>query len=110
MTLVGAGTLLRLPWTGDDLLKLPPPTSRPESWRSRLVSSALTEHCSLWLGGDPETIGGSRILRCRRRTATISMFTGDSAPQLRARNGHLRAGLRRRLEGARPAIDDWPRA
>jgi hypothetical protein len=77
--------VLRLPWTGDDLLKpLATDLTAGElaqlGWVKFRADSGSTVRCRL--GGDPETIGGSWILRSSEENRNvISMFTGDSAPQ-----------------------------
>jgi LCP family protein required for cell wall assembly len=79
------GTFLRLPFIGDDLVK--PLTTDLSAgqllqlgWTRFRTNDGRSLHCRL--GGEPQSIGGESVLvATEENTATISMFTGRSAPQ-----------------------------
>jgi hypothetical protein len=83
--LVSAGTFLKLPFVGDDLVK--PLTTDLSAgqllqlgWARFRSNEGRSLHCRL--GGEPQSIGGSSVLvGGEENTATLSMFTGRSAPQ-----------------------------
>ena len=83
--LVSAGTFLKLPFIGDDLVK--PLTTDLSAgqllqlgWARFRSNEGRSLHCRL--GGEPQSIGGESVLvGGEENTATISMFTGSSAPQ-----------------------------
>ena len=83
--LVSFGTFLRLPFIGDDLVK--PLTTDLSAgqllqlgWTRFRTNDGRSLHCRL--GGEPQSIGGESVLvATEENTATISMFTGRSAPQ-----------------------------
>jgi polyisoprenyl-teichoic acid--peptidoglycan teichoic acid transferase len=83
--LVSAGTFLKLPFVGDDLVK--PLTTDLSAgqllqlgWVRFRSNEGRSLHCRL--GGEPQTIGGSSVLvGGEENTATLSMFTGRSAAQ-----------------------------
>jgi hypothetical protein len=83
--LVGVGTFLRLPWTGDDLLSpLATDLSAGEfmqlGWVKFRADGSHTVRCRL--GGDAVTIGGASVITPNEdNRGVVSMFTGDSAPQ-----------------------------
>jgi LCP family protein required for cell wall assembly len=83
--LVGVGTFLRLPWTGDDLLApLATDLSAGEfmqlGWVKFRADGSHTVRCRL--GGDAVTIGGASVITPNEdNRGVVSMFTGDSAPQ-----------------------------
>ncbi|HZT45739.1 MAG TPA: LCP family protein [Gaiellaceae bacterium] len=79
--LTGFGTLIKLPFIGDDLLA---PVSTDISthgfiglgWTKFRSSSGQTLHCRL--GGEPS---GGDIVPTEENRAVVAMVTGDSAPQ-----------------------------
>jgi LCP family protein required for cell wall assembly len=81
--LVSVGTFLRLPFSGDELLR---PLATDLS-ANQLLQLAWTKfrtgdtiRCRL--GGDPETIGGASVIRSSEENRNvISMFLDESAPQ-----------------------------
>jgi LCP family protein required for cell wall assembly len=83
--LVGAGTIWKLPFVGGDLLE--PLATDLTTWEfSQLgwlkfrAASSRELHCRL--GGEPATVGGQAVLLSTEdNVATISMFSGASAPQ-----------------------------
>jgi polyisoprenyl-teichoic acid--peptidoglycan teichoic acid transferase len=83
--LVSFGTFLRLPFIGDDLVK--PLTTDLSAgqllqlgWTRFRTNDGRSLHCRL--GGEPQSIGGESVLvATEENTATISMFSGLSAPQ-----------------------------
>ena len=83
--LVSAGTFLKLPFVGDDLVK--PLTTDLSAgqllqlgWVRFRSNEGRSLHCRL--GGEPQTIGGESVLvATEENTATLAMFTGRSAPQ-----------------------------
>ena len=83
--LVSPGTFLKLPFVGDDLVK--PLTTDLSAgqllqlgWVRFRSNEGRSLHCRL--GGEPQSIGGSSVLvGGEENTATLSMFTGRSAPQ-----------------------------
>ena len=83
--LVSPGTFLKLPFIGDDLVK--PLTTDLSAgqlvqlgWTRFRSNEDRSLHCRL--GGEPQSIGGEAVLvAAEENTATISMFTGLSAPQ-----------------------------
>jgi polyisoprenyl-teichoic acid--peptidoglycan teichoic acid transferase len=83
--IVSFGTFLRLPFVGDDLVKplttdLSPGQLLQLGWTRFRTNDGRSLHCRL--GGEPQTIGGESVLvASEENTATISMFTGRSAPQ-----------------------------
>ena len=83
--LAGAGTFLRLPFDGNDLLApLATDLSASEflqlGWVKFRADGDQTIRCRL--GGDPETIGGASVIRSSEENRNvISMFLDESAPQ-----------------------------
>ena len=83
--IVSFSTFVRLPFVGDDLVK--PLTTDLSAgqllqlgWTRFRTNDGRSLHCRL--GGEPQTIGGESVLvASEENTATISMFTGRSAPQ-----------------------------
>ena len=83
--LVGAGTFIRLPFIGGDLVM--PLTSDLSAgqllqlgWVKFRANSDRALHCRL--GGEPQSIGGESVLvATEENTAAISMFSGLSAAQ-----------------------------
>ena len=83
--LVGAGTFVRLPFIGGDLVQ--PLTTDLSAgqllqlgWVRFRANSSRALHCRL--GGEDQNIGGqSVIVGTEENTAAIAMFTGRSAPQ-----------------------------
>jgi polyisoprenyl-teichoic acid--peptidoglycan teichoic acid transferase len=83
--LVSVGTFLRMPFSGDELLR-PLATDLSANqllqlgWVKFRVGSGGTIRCRL--GGDPETIGGASVIRSSEENRNvISMFLDESAPQ-----------------------------
>ena len=83
--LVGAGTFLRMPFNGDELLR-PLATDLSANqllqlgWVKFRVDNGNVIRCRL--GGDPETIGGASVIRSSEENRNvISMFLDESAPQ-----------------------------
>jgi LCP family protein required for cell wall assembly len=83
--LVGAGTFVRLPFIGGDLVKpLTTDLSAGEllqlGWVKFRANPSRALHCRL--GGEPQSIGGESVLiATEENTAALAMFTGRSAPQ-----------------------------
>jgi len=83
--LVGAGTFVRLPFIGGDLVK--PLTTDLSAgqllqlgWAKFRENGGRALHCRL--GGEPQSIGGESVLvGSEENTPVIAMFTGRSAPQ-----------------------------
>lgn len=83
--LVGPGTFVKLPFIGGDLVK--PLTTDLSAgkllqlgWVKFRANASRALHCRL--GGEPQSVGGESVLvATEENTATISMFTGRSAPQ-----------------------------
>ena len=83
--LVGPETFVKLPFIGDDLVE--PLTTNLSAgqllqlgWARFRSNSGSALHCRL--GGENQTIGGENvIIGTEENTATLSMFTGRSAPQ-----------------------------
>jgi LCP family protein required for cell wall assembly len=83
--LTSLGTFVRLPFIGGDLVK--PLTTDLSAgqlvqlgWVYKRANEGRALRCRL--GGDPQNVGGSSVLVANEEnTATVSMFTGDSAPQ-----------------------------
>ena len=83
--LVSAGTFLRMPFNGSDLLR-PLATDLSANqllqlgWVKFRAGGGGTIRCRL--GGDPETIGGASVIRSSEENRNvISMFLDESAPQ-----------------------------
>jgi polyisoprenyl-teichoic acid--peptidoglycan teichoic acid transferase len=83
--LTSPGTLLKLPFSGDDLLK-PLATDLTTSellqlgWVKRRASGGNTLYCRL--GGDPSSASGqSVIIPSEDNRNALAMWQGDSAPQ-----------------------------
>jgi LCP family protein required for cell wall assembly len=79
--MTGFGTVIRLPFIGDDLLAPVATDISTEGflslgWTKFRSSSGSTLHCRL--GGEPS---GGDILPTEENRAVIAMVTGDSAPQ-----------------------------
>jgi LCP family protein required for cell wall assembly len=83
--LVSPGTLLKLPFIGDDLVKpLATDLSAGQlaqlGWVRFRANEDRSLHCRL--GGESQVIGGESVLvGGEENTATLAMFTGLSAPQ-----------------------------
>ena len=83
--LVSAGTFVKLPFVGDDLVKpLATDLSAGQllqlGWVRFRSNESRSLHCRL--GGEPQSIGGASVLvGGEENSATIAMFTGRSAPQ-----------------------------
>jgi LCP family protein required for cell wall assembly len=83
--LTSLGTLVRLPWVGDDLTKpLATDLTTGEfiqlGWRRFRGGSDRSLHCRL--GGEPQTIGGGSYIAPDEATRlVIATIRGDSAPQ-----------------------------
>jgi polyisoprenyl-teichoic acid--peptidoglycan teichoic acid transferase len=83
--LTSFGTLVRLPWIGDDLTKpLATDLTTGEfiqlGWRRFRGGSDRALHCRL--GGEPQTIGGGSYIAPDEATRlVIATIRGDSAPQ-----------------------------
>lgn len=83
--LTSFGTLVRLPWVGDDLTKpLATDLTTGEfiqlGWRRLRGGSDRALHCRL--GGEPQTIGGGSYIAPDEATRlVIATIRGDSAPQ-----------------------------
>jgi polyisoprenyl-teichoic acid--peptidoglycan teichoic acid transferase len=83
--LTSFGTLVRLPWVGDDLTKpLATDLTTGEflqlGWRRFRGGSDRALHCRL--GGEPQTIGGGSYIAPDEATRlVIAAIRGDSAPQ-----------------------------
>jgi polyisoprenyl-teichoic acid--peptidoglycan teichoic acid transferase len=83
--LTSFGTLVRLPWIGDDVMKpLATDLSTGEfiqlGWRRFRSGSDRAIHCRL--GGEPQTIGGGSYIAPDEATRlVIATIRGDSAPQ-----------------------------
>ena len=83
--LVSAGTFVRLPFIGGDLVK--PLTTDLSAgqllqlgWVKFRANPSRALHCRL--GGEPQSIGGESVLiATEENTAAVAMFTGRSAPQ-----------------------------
>ena len=83
--LVGAGTFLRLPFVGADLVQ--PLTTDLDAdelvqlgWVKFRANGTRTLHCRL--GGEPSAVGGQSVLiGNEENTAVLAMFSGRSAPQ-----------------------------
>ena len=83
--LVSARTFAKLPFVGDDLVK--PLTTDLSAgqllqlgWVRFRSNEGRSLHCRL--GGEPQSIGGESVLvGGEENSATLSMFTGRSAPQ-----------------------------
>ena len=83
--LVSAGTFAKLPFVGDNLVK--PLTTDLSAgqllqlgWVRFRSNEGRSLHCRL--GGEPQSIGGQSVLvGGEENSATLSMFTGRSAPQ-----------------------------
>ena len=83
--LVGAGTFVRLPFVGGDLVE--PLTTDLSAgqllqlgWVKFRANSDRALHCRL--GGEPQSVDGqSMLIATEENTAVLSMFTGRSAPQ-----------------------------
>lgn len=82
---LGVSGFLRMPMIGDDVVKpLATDLSTGEllqlAWVRRRSSGEKTRRCRL--GGVPTTIGGAAVLQSSEdNRLTVSMFTGESAPQ-----------------------------
>ena len=83
--LVSAGTFVKLPFIGDDLVKpLATDLSAGQllqlGWVRFRSNESRSLHCRL--GGEPQSVGGQSVLvGGEENSATLSMFTGRSAPQ-----------------------------
>jgi LCP family protein required for cell wall assembly len=83
--LTSFGTLVRLPWIGEDVMKpLATDLSTGEfiqlGWRRFRGGSDRAIHCRL--GGEPQTIGGGSYIAPDEATRlVIATIRGDSAPQ-----------------------------
>ena len=83
--LVSAGTFAKLPFIGDDLVKpLATDLSAGQllqlGWVRFRSNESRSLHCRL--GGEPQSVGGQSVLvGGEENSATLSMFTGRSAPQ-----------------------------
>ena len=96
--LVSAGTFLKLPFVGDDLVK--PLTTDLSAgqllqlgWARFRSNEGRSLHCRL--GGEAQSIDGSEVIvGGEENTATIAMFTGRSAPQPPRPEAILGAGCR----------------
>ena len=96
--LVSAGTFLKLPFVGDDLVK--PLTTDLSAgqllqlgWVRFRANEGSSLHCRL--GGESQSIDGSEVIvGGEENTATIAMFTGRSAPQPPLPEAILGAGCR----------------
>ena len=96
--LVSAGTFLKLPFVGDDLVK--PLTTDLSAgqllqlgWARFRSNEGRSLHCRL--GGESQSIDGSEVIvGGEENTATIAMFTGRSAPQPPRPDAILGAGCR----------------
>jgi LCP family protein required for cell wall assembly len=83
--LVSAGTFVRLPFVGGDLVKpLTTDLSAGEliqlGWVKFRANASRALHCRL--GGEPQNVGGQSVLvGGEENSAVLSMFTGSSAPQ-----------------------------
>ena len=96
--LVSAGTFLKLPFVGDDLVK--PLTTDLSAgqllqlgWARFRSNEGRSLHCRL--GGESQSIDGSEVIvGGEENTATIAMFTGRSAPQPPRPDVILGAGCR----------------
>ena len=96
--LVSAGTFVKLPFIGDDLVKpLATDLSAGQllqlGWVRFRSNESRSLHCRL--GGESQSIGGSDVIvGGEENTATIAMFTGLSAPQPPPPGTSLGAGCR----------------
>jgi len=96
--LVSAGTFLKLPFVGDDLVK--PLTTDLSAgqlmqlgWVRFRANEGRSLHCRL--GGESQSIDGADVIvGGEENTATIAMFTGLSAPQPPPPETILGAGCR----------------
>ncbi len=81
--LVSAGTFLRLPFSGDELLRpLATDLSANQLLQLAWVKFRAGNTIRCRLGGDPETIGGASVIRSSEENRNvISMFLDESAPQ-----------------------------
>jgi LCP family protein required for cell wall assembly len=81
--LVSVGTFLRLPFSGDELLRpLATDLSANQLLQLAWVKFRAGETIRCRLGGDPETIGGASVIRSSEENRNvISMFLDESAPQ-----------------------------
>jgi polyisoprenyl-teichoic acid--peptidoglycan teichoic acid transferase len=81
--LVSAGTFLRMPFDGDDLLKpLATDLSANQLLQLGWVKFRVGDTIRCRLGGNPETIGGASVIRSSEENRNvISMFLDESAPQ-----------------------------
>ncbi len=83
--LVSAGTFVKLPFIGDDLVKpLATDLSAGQllqlGWVRFRSNESRSLHCRL--GGEPQSVGGQSVLvGGEENSATLAMFTGRSAPQ-----------------------------
>ena len=83
--LVSAGTFVKLPFVGDDLVK--PLTTDLSAgqllqlgWVRFRANESRSLHCRL--GGEPQSVGGESVLvGGEENSATLAMFVGRSAPQ-----------------------------
>jgi LCP family protein required for cell wall assembly len=81
--LLGVGTFLRLPFSGDELLRpLATDLSANQLLQLGWVKFRVGTTVRCRLGGDPETIGGASVIRSSEENRNvISMFLDESAPQ-----------------------------
>jgi anionic cell wall polymer biosynthesis LytR-Cps2A-Psr (LCP) family protein len=83
--LVSARTFAKLPFVGDNLVKplttdLSAGQLLQRGWARFRSNEGRSLHCRL--GGEPQSIGGESVLvGGEENSATLSMFTGRSAPQ-----------------------------